>query len=769
MASQTIATLVAAVVVALAVALGVTSMTPPRAAPASAPRSEFSAERALPTIVALTKKPHPTGTAAAAEVREYLVRELTGLGFDVHVESATGLTEAFAQRWGVAALAGSVHNVVARRRGTGEGPGVLLMAHYDSRELTPGASDDGYGCATIVETARALAASPPLRHDVVLLITEGEEQGLLGARAFFERSPTAREVALALNFDMRGNRGAVQMFQTSDHASGLIEVLAHAAPHVVASSLSQEVYRRMPNDTDLTPWLQQGLPGMNFGAVDGFERYHQPTDTVGNADPATVQHMGSYALAVTRAFAAREDIVPASAGDAVYFTVGPLFVHYTARAAPALAVLAIALIALAFGVGLRRGFLRAGSILAGTGTALAAVALAGGVAACVWWAAEHAHAGALGTQHVRSVLRTAFAAGMLLLGTAVATAIASAAMSRWRATDLSAGAMAVWAPLVAASALLLPGASYLVVWPLMASGAAWCVRAAWPTIEDGHPTAIAAHLVASVVALLLLVPLALLLGIVFGPAAAPALAAIGALTTTTVTPLLAMLGRVRWIPPASLAAGACVCVVVAVASPPFDARSPRPDSLVYAIDADQRAWWLSFDETLDEWTARVVSGAHRGPLPALFPHSRAPAWQTPAPSLALGRPAADLVSDAHEGTQRTLRVHVSVPPGTEIAAFDVPPEAHVASATVQGMPFGTERDGWLELAFFGPPAEGLDLKIVAEAGRPVVLTAIAQTRGLPQPLAASLSARPPDRMPAVVQMDSLRASDMTLVASSFDL
>ena len=49
--------------------------------------------------------------------------------------------------------------------------------------------------------------------------------------------------------------------------------------------------------------------------------------------------MGSYALALPRAFAHREDVVPASTGDAVYFNVGPLFVRYPARGAVALKAL----------------------------------------------------------------------------------------------------------------------------------------------------------------------------------------------------------------------------------------------------------------------------------------------------------------------------------------------------------------------------------------------------------------------------------------------
>jgi hypothetical protein len=527
----------------------------------------------------------------------------------------------------------------------------------------------------------------------------------------------------------------------------------------------------MPNDTDLTPWLRAGYAGMNFGTVDGFERYHQPTDTSANADGASVQHMGSYALALTRAFADREDVVPASARDDVYFNAGTVFVHYTARVAGPLAVLAAVLAAIAIGAGLRRGRFGGRGVLAGAVAAVLVPVLAGLVATGAWWIAQHAHGGALGTQHVRDGLRKACVAGIVLLGAGVAWAVSAWAMRRVRAADLTAGATVLWAALAATTAFALPGASYLFVWPLIASGIASCVRVFGRSLDDAHPAAIAAQLVAPVLAILLLVPLALQLGVVFGPPMAPALAAIAALTATTATPLLDLPGRGRrWIAPAALVASAVGCIAFACAAPPFDAGSPRPDSLVYAIDAQHHAWWLSFDDAPDEWAGRVLPGARLALLPALVPRSDEPAWQSPAPGVAIGQPAVELVSDTRDGAKRSLRLHVSLPPGTEIATFEVPPGARVASATVQGMPFGTvPRDGWIDLAFFGPPAEGLDLAIDADASRPIRLTAIAQTRGLPRELAASLSPRPPDRMPAVVQYNALCASDMTVVASSFDL
>ena len=758
-----------AVALTVAALAGVLTRGPPAPLPASAPASEFSAERAMRELSVIAGRPHPTGTVAADAVRAHVVARLEELGFTVEVQDTTSLSEEYARRFGLPVVAAHVRNVIARKKGREAGPGLLLMSHYDSRELAPGASDDGYGTAAILETARALSASAPLRHDLLVLVTEGEEEGLLGARAFLAESPVAKEVALVLNFEARGDAGAVSMFQTSEGAGGLVEVLGAAAPHVDASSLSQEIYRRMPNDTDLTPWLRAGYPGMNFANVDGFARYHQPTDSLANADRGTLQHHGSYALALTRAFANREVVAPPRGDDQVYFDAGPVFVRYPAREATTLAAFALGLFVIAAGVGLRRGRLHATGILAGAARAVLGVVAAALLAEGVWWVVVKSSGGDLAMQGARAELKTTCNAGMLALGAAVAWAMTT--LRSRRADDLAVGALVPWVGLALASAAWLRGGSYLFTWPAIAASAAWCVRIGARKLHTSHPAALAAHLVGAVVAPDLVVPLALQLGVAFGCGAAPALAALGALAMTSAVPSMQIVSlRQPWFPPAALAAGGIVAVFVAAISTPFDSAYPRPDSLLYALDEDQdRAAWVSADPAPDEWTARALRGAHLAPVTHLFPRSTTEMLEAPAPATKLETPRIGVLEDARSGDTRTLRLRVTLPSGTEIVGLQVAPDAHVKSASVQGRSFGPEEDAWLDLAFFGPPGDGLELDLEAASRGPVTLHIVAQTRGLPAELAAPLGSRPADRMPSVVQSNPLRASDMTLVASSFQL
>ena len=588
---------VRAIVVALVLALAATisrvvTLAPPAARAGIRPGDAVLGRARDAELSVIAERPHPTGTLAADAVRAHLVARLEELGFAVEVQDTTSLTEAYAKRHGLAVVAAHVRNVVARKAGTQPGPALLLGAHYDSRELAPGASDDGYGTAALLETARALSASPPLRHDLVILLTEGEEQGLLGARAFVAESPVAKDVGLVLNFEARGDRGPVSMFQTSEGARPLVDVLADAAPDIAASSLSQEVYRRMPNDTDLSVWLHAGYPGMNFANTDGFGRYHQPTDSLSNVDRGTLQQHGSYALALARAFANRQVVAPSRADDAVYFTLGGSFVHYGAREAATFGWFSAGLVAIAAGVGAWRRRFRVGSIVGGACRAVGAVAAAGVVGQGAWWAASRASGGALAMQVARAELGTACNAGMLALGAGVAWAVMTLRVRR--EDDAAIGAVVPWALLAVASGQWLRGASYLPLLPVVAAGAAWCFRVSAPSLASSRVAAIATHLVAAALAIEMLVPLALQLGIAFGPAAAPALAALGALAVTAAVPALQIIGRDRpWLPPAVLVAAGAVGIGMAALLPPFDATAPRPDSLDYAFDADDdTAAWI---------------------------------------------------------------------------------------------------------------------------------------------------------------------------------
>lgn len=245
----------------------------------------------------IAREPHPTGSEANQRVRDYLLQELTSLGLAPHVQTAAPINERFGSPYKVA----RVDNVLARIDGADEGGRALLLAaHYDSVPTGPGANDDAVAVAALLETARALLSQPPDRNDIVLLFTDGEEAGLFGARAFVEEHPWAADVVVAVNFEARGNSGPSALDETSAENARLIRALAEAVPRPVASSAMQEVSRWLPHTNDLRVFKEAGMAGFDLSYFDGAVHYHTALDTPDSVDEGSLQHHGSYALALAR-------------------------------------------------------------------------------------------------------------------------------------------------------------------------------------------------------------------------------------------------------------------------------------------------------------------------------------------------------------------------------------------------------------------------------------------------------------------------------------
>jgi hypothetical protein len=153
--------------------------------------------------------------------------------------------------------------------------------------------------------------------------------GLLGAHAFVEENPLARGIGLVLNFEARGSSGPVILFETSDENAWLIDNVSKSASHPVANSLSYEIYKRLPNDTDFTVFKRAGYPGLNFAFIDGLVHYHTATDTLANLDLSSLQHDGDYAVELGGWFGNLAEIQPPE-GRAVYFDIlSRVLVHYS--------------------------------------------------------------------------------------------------------------------------------------------------------------------------------------------------------------------------------------------------------------------------------------------------------------------------------------------------------------------------------------------------------------------------------------------------------
>ncbi|MBI1875796.1 MAG: M28 family peptidase [Acidobacteria bacterium] len=234
------------------------------------------------------------GTPANGQAREYLIEQLQLFGFDVRVQQVE------AERPEIGRTA-RVANIIATKRGSlpiDEGA-VAIVAHYDSRSDSPGATDDGLGAAACVESARVLAALP-MRHTLLVLLTDGEEPGLMGA-AGIVTDPALRPVRALINLDSIGSAEPSLLFQATPGSDWLLRSWARRAPRPRGGSYAIEIYKRLPNDTDFTIFQAAGLSALNFAAVgDGFS-YHTARDVPERVTSRVLRQTGENIVGVVQA------------------------------------------------------------------------------------------------------------------------------------------------------------------------------------------------------------------------------------------------------------------------------------------------------------------------------------------------------------------------------------------------------------------------------------------------------------------------------------
>ncbi|HSA99283.1 MAG TPA: M28 family peptidase, partial [Anaerolineales bacterium] len=379
-------TIVVVLVIIAATLAGMTSLAMPAVVPASAPAEEFSAERAMQHIRIISQAPHPTGSLENAQARDYIISQLEALGLSPEVQQTTVVMPPGKD----SISASTVYNIIARIPGTNSSGAILLDAHYDTMQMTPGATDCTSCVATLLETARALQAAPPLQNDVILLFTDKEESsddadGKEGVAAFIEQHPWASEVRQVLNFDGTGRTGPAMLIETGPNSGWLVREWGRVASQPVAQSWFYEIFRLTPIGTDFRSYANAGIGGLNFFYLFENAIYHTVLDNPERIDPRSVQHFGSNALSMTRRLGNLNLAEAQRPGDAVYFSLfRGLLVNYPAAWAIPLVFLAGLLLVGAAVVGFWRGQLTLQGLLFGLSASLLSVIAAPGLATGLW-------------------------------------------------------------------------------------------------------------------------------------------------------------------------------------------------------------------------------------------------------------------------------------------------------------------------------------------------------------------------------------------------
>jgi len=353
---------------------------PPTALDEFTPADEFSAIRAMVTLEELLveSEPHVNGSPLNLLVRERIEARFEDLGYQPEIQSLFHCHPHFGS-------CANVENIIAVKAGSEGRDAVLVTAHYDSSWAGPGAGDDGAGTASIIEMARMANEFGQFRNDVIFLITDAEEQGLVGAHAFAEDHPLFSKVKAVINLEARGVTGPSMMFETGDGNRSIIRILSKSLDRPVANSVSYEVYKRMPNDTDYSVYRNRGVMGVNFAFNQGVALYHSKLDDVSHLDSNSVQHQGDNASAMLFALADRDIAKIQSREDAAYIDVfGRVLWHYPISIATGVTVVLTVLILLGIILTYKKKITPVGVILALIAQVVAIIVLVGGAWLLNW-------------------------------------------------------------------------------------------------------------------------------------------------------------------------------------------------------------------------------------------------------------------------------------------------------------------------------------------------------------------------------------------------
>src|SRR5947209_14433681 len=272
-------------------------------------------ETLLSHLGTLIGERHPvTAPAALRRTEAYLAEQFTRLGLDIS-------THPFK------ALGGTYRNVIAEKRGQSPFPPLIIAAHYDTVEASPGPDDNASALAVLPEVARSLRGVQ-LARSVRFIAFCLVEKNLFGSLAYAASLQTANEeicgaIVMECVGYARSEEGSQQKppgvpvavptvgdflgivgNAASAHLVKAVEAAAnHAVPDLKTISLVVPGNGELLPDTrrsDHAAFWHHGYPAVMLTDTANFRNphYHQTTDTL---ETLNLAFMEQVARAVTAA------------------------------------------------------------------------------------------------------------------------------------------------------------------------------------------------------------------------------------------------------------------------------------------------------------------------------------------------------------------------------------------------------------------------------------------------------------------------------------
>lgn len=196
------------------------------------------------------------------------------------------------------------YNVVCLKPGQNEKQ-IIIGAHHDAVENSPGADDNASGTAGVLEIARVMIKhNIPMKHTLKFITFANEENGLHGSEFSANESKFMGDsLLIMINMDMIAN-------SSTDSANQI--VLKHKTKDAALGSITQEVantytnmnmvYDGYPPNSDHYSYGQKGYDILYFEEFEFSTVYHSSNDKVSNTNKTYASRVIKTVLATVMAF-----------------------------------------------------------------------------------------------------------------------------------------------------------------------------------------------------------------------------------------------------------------------------------------------------------------------------------------------------------------------------------------------------------------------------------------------------------------------------------
>jgi hypothetical protein len=227
------------------------------------------------------------------------------------------------------------YNAIAEIPGSDKGSEVIMLGgHLDSWHSATGATDNAIGCAVMMEAARILSAiGVKPRRTIRVALWGGEEQGLLGSKAYVEQhfgtaeSPKPEFASFGGYFNVDAGTGRIRggtVFGPPSAAAILAQYFKPFEDLGVMGAIA--TVSRATGGTDSTSFNAAGLPGIGLGQ-DGLEynshTWHTNLDTVERIVEVDVKRSAVAIASAVYHLAMREELLPRFAAGQMPAPVTP--------------------------------------------------------------------------------------------------------------------------------------------------------------------------------------------------------------------------------------------------------------------------------------------------------------------------------------------------------------------------------------------------------------------------------------------------------------